>query len=175
MKTKYKLSLPKSPRWKGSMKQGARELKNKKTPQKQKKHTSATTGTNNIQPLLTRQSDALTSPQSSQFFHLLLFLFILGARHISLWVRGGCDCLEMKSQWAMHDWNPCINAGSCLCQLLLLTRKHDVKTGASEDSKEQLKISKLVLLNWTRGTHVLQHGTKYIDQKLVCLRLMNSC
>lgn len=46
----------------------------------------------------TRQSDALTSPSEwLVFFHLLLFLFISGARRISLRVRRGCDCLEMKS------------------------------------------------------------------------------
>lgn len=71
--------------------------------------TPLTTDINNHHTLLTRQSDALTSPR---FFHLLLFLFILGARHIYLQVLRGYVCLEMKSKWALHDWNSCSDSAS---------------------------------------------------------------
>ena len=88
-----------------------------------------------MEALLTRQSDALTSPSEWLvffffvfFFHLLLFSVPSGCpTHPSVGVAGGCDCLEMKSKRAVHDWNPRRDSGCCLS---LLTRKHHVRTAA---------------------------------------------
>lgn len=44
----------------------------------------------------------------------------------------------------MHDWNLCSDSGSCQP-----TRKHDVKTGAFGEEEEELKIRRLLPLNWT--------------------------
>lgn len=113
-----------------------------------------------MQALFTRRSDALTSRRSASFLHLLLFLLMPGARRISLRVCRDCECLEMKSWRATHDWNPCSDSGGCQP-----TRKHDVKTGAFGVRRRGAGDKEAAAFKLGRGAGVLHRTTQHTEHK----------